>query len=437
MNIQVETSKLLKPIAQPNLSKTRIHLSVFDSISEDAHIPIIYVYRTPTPSNAALELGLREVLSCYREVGGRLGTDDKGKRVILLNDEGIMFVEAYADCTLDESQLLIKPSEEHLLSFHPCLDSPTALAQVQLTRFTCGSLVVGFSMNHMVCDGFSASQFLVAWGQACRGTMSIATSTLRDRTIFTPRNPPRFEFEHNGIEFRNKNEDCKFSEATEEMIIMHKLHFTLEQLDEIKSKASLDFGTKCSYSMFESLMAYVWRSVARACSSADDGDCYKGTCLRIAVNGRRRMRPAIPDEYFGNVVLWAYPRAGMKEIVSKPIGYAAKIIHETVGNMNEEYFKSFIDFASCRVDEGDLVPKMNFTDSDACLNLNIDSWLKFPFSDMDFGEGKPVMFKPSCRIWGGQIYVVPSYIGDGRIDVYVTLSKNQLSSLKEILHAID
>ncbi|KAK9168481.1 hypothetical protein Syun_000621 [Stephania yunnanensis] len=419
MNIQVETSKLLKPIVQPNLSRTTIHLTVFDSISEDAHIPIIYVYRPPTPSNAALEHGLREVLSCYRELGGRLGTEDvKGERVILLNDEGLMFVEAYADCTLDESQLLINPSEEHLLSFHPCMDSPTALAQVQLTRFTCGSLVVGFSMNHMVCDGFSASQFLVAWGLACRGTMSIPTSPLRDRTIFAPRNPPRFEFEHNGIEFRNKNEDCKFTEATEEMIIMQKLHFTLEMLDEIKSKASLylvdhdaannNNSPKSSYSMFESLMAYVWRSVARACSSGDDGSRYKRTCMRIAVNGRRRMRPAVPDEYFGNVVLWAYPRAGMKEIVSKPIGYAAKIIHETIAKMNDEYFKSFIDFASCRVDEGDLVPKMNFTDSDTCLNLNIDSWLKFPFSDMDFGEGKPVMFMPSCRIWGGQIYVVPS-----------------------------
>ncbi|KAK9111914.1 hypothetical protein Scep_019433 [Stephania cephalantha] len=49
----------------------------------------------------------------------------------------------------------------------------------------------------------------------------------------------------------------------------------------------------------------------KACVAAGDGDRYKATCLKISVDGRRRMSPPVPDDFVGNVVLWAYPRAGI------------------------------------------------------------------------------------------------------------------------------
>ncbi|KAK9105815.1 hypothetical protein Scep_022659 [Stephania cephalantha] len=51
--------------------------------------------------------------------------------------------------------------------------------------------------------------------------------------------------------------------------------------------------------------------VVKACVAAGDGDRYKATCLKISVDGRRRMSPPVPDDFVGNVVLWAYPRAGI------------------------------------------------------------------------------------------------------------------------------
>ncbi|KAK9124020.1 hypothetical protein Sjap_013622 [Stephania japonica] len=442
MKTQKESSKLVKPmhiLHNPSEDTPKISLTVFDLVAEDGHIPIIYVYQQPTPSNAALELALGKVLSDYRELAGRFGTDVTGKRVILLNDEGLRFVEAFTDCTLDEAQLF-NPSEA-LLGLHPCLDSPKELAQVQLTRFTCGSLAVGFSANHMMCDGYSVSRFLVAWGQACRGTVEI-TSPLHDRTIFAPRDSPRFEFEHSDVEFQNKNvEECCINVisngAMGDILVMHKTHFTLEMLNKIRAKASKDCYSNHSYSMFESLVGHVWRAVARACIAADDGDRYKATCIKIAVNGRRRMSPRVPDEYFGNVVLWAYPKANMKKLASEHVSYAATIIHEAVAKVKDNYFKSFIDFASLIEESDELVPKLNLSESDVCLNLYIDSWLGFPFCDLDFGGGKPCMFMPSYRTWPGHIYVVPSYAGDGSIDVFVTLSKNQVSCFKEMWFSLD
>ncbi|KAK9083990.1 hypothetical protein Scep_030461 [Stephania cephalantha] len=52
--------------------------------------------------------------------------------------------------------------------------------------------------------------------------------------------------------------------------------------------------------------------VVKACVVvAGDGDRDKATCLKISVDGRRRMSPPVPDDFVGNVVLWAYPRAGI------------------------------------------------------------------------------------------------------------------------------
>ncbi|KAK9124023.1 hypothetical protein Sjap_013625 [Stephania japonica] len=435
MRVHEESSRLVKPILKSGLPKatipTQMTLNVFDLITDDAHIPIIYVYRPPTPSIAAIELGLGQALSDYRELAGRFSTDEKGQRVILLNDKGLRFVEASADCTLDEAKLF-NPSKA-LLSLHPCLDSPKELVQVQLTRFACGSLAVAISCNHMVADGFSMSRFLIAWSQACCGDFDRNLGRmLLDRAIFMPRDPPRFQFEHKGVEFKDKNEDCTSDETLEEDLFMYKSHFTLEMLSQIKTNASQELAHNAKpHSMFVCLVAHVWRNVVKACVAAGDGNRYKATCLKISVNGRRRMSPPVPDDFVGNVVLWAYPKAGMNEILSESVSYAAKIIHEALAKLNDDYFKSYIDFASYKFDENELVPVVDFSDSDVCLNLYIDSWLGFPYCDMDFGGGMPCMFMPSYRIWPGQVFLLPSQTGDKSIDVMVTLSENQLSSYKE------
>ncbi|KAK9142672.1 hypothetical protein Syun_012072 [Stephania yunnanensis] len=115
--------------------------------------------------------------------------------------------------------------------------------------------------------------------------------TFLDRAIFKPRDPPRFQFEHKGVEFKDKNEDCTTDEILEEGLGMYKSHFSFEMLSQIKTN--------------------VWRTVVKACVAAGDGDRYKATCLKISVDGRRRMSPPVSDDFVGNVVLWAYPRAGI------------------------------------------------------------------------------------------------------------------------------
>ncbi|CAN4119441.1 unnamed protein product [Withania somnifera] len=425
MKIRIESSRIIKPFYEHTSPSTTSHipLSVFDKVTYEAHIAIIYAYHPPTPPNTAIEL----------EWGGRLGEDEHGDRVILLNDEGVRFVEASAGSTLDQVMPL-KPSP-FLLSLHPSLKDVKELVQVQLTRFTCGSLVVGFTAHHMVADGHSTSNFLVAWGQACRG-LAVNPLPLHDRTIFTPRNPPLIEYQHKGVEFMSKSKkEHSLNEVhhISEDVVVTKVHFTIEFLAKLKAKASSMNENGRPYSTFESLLAHLWRAITKARGLSG----FEATQIRISVNGRMRLNPKVTNEYFGNLVLWAFPTTKVKDLLQKPLPYATKLIHDTIIKVNNDYFKSFIDFANTKAKEIDLVPTADMNKHILCPNIEVDGWLRFPFYDLDFGTGCPYLFMPSYFPTEGMMFLLPSFVGDGSIDVFVPLFEDKLPMFKKICYSLD
>ncbi|CAA3033727.1 agmatine coumaroyltransferase-2-like [Olea europaea subsp. europaea] len=456
MEVKIMSSRIIKPLYEGNHSPitNSISLSVFDKITYDTHIAIIYAYRPPTPPNGAIEVGLQKALAVYREWAGRLGIDDNGEPAILLNDEGVKFIEAYVDSTLDQ-ELPFKSSPS-LLSFHPSWkpkvcpwvledgheekdssEGVIELVQVQLTRFKCGSLVVGFTAHHFVADGNSTSNFLVAWGQACRG-VEISPLPFHDRTIFTPRNPPVFEFEHKGVEFICKN----FSKAHNfnhnsivDNIVLHKVHYTVEFLAKLKVKASSTKGNNNikPFSTFESLLAHLWRAITKSRRLSE----LETTHVRISVDGRHRLNPKVPNEYVGNLVLWAFPTTKVKTLLEEPLSYAAKLIHDAIKKVNNNYFRSFIDFANYKVKEENLMTSADINKDVYCPNVEVDSWLRFPFYDLDFGGGCPYIFMPSYYQAEGVMLFLPSYTGDGSIEVYIPLFEDNLATFKQVCYNMD
>ncbi|CAN1252729.1 Agmatine coumaroyltransferase-2 [Linum perenne] len=254
-----------------------------------------------------------------------------------------------------------------VMGLHLGLKGVDELVQVQLTRFACG----GFTSHHLVADGHSTSKFLVAWGMATRG-LDMCPLPIHDRTIFTPRKPPSFD-------------------------------------------------------TFVSLVAHLWRAMTIARSL----NMFKLTNMQISVNGRTRMIPRVPDEYFGNLVLWAFPTCRVGDLLDKPLPYIAELINDAIKKVNNDYFRSFVDFANHKVKEGKLVPTADNDKSVLCPNLAVDSWLKFPFYDLDFGTGCPYVFIPSYLPIEGLLFLLPSFIGDGSIDAFVPLFKDNLDILSK------
>ena len=123
------------------------------------------------------------------------------------------------------------------------------------------------------------------------------------------------------------------------------------------------------------------------------------------------------------------------------MAYAAKLIHDAVANVNNYYFESFIDFATHEAKKDqDLVPmgmSPGMNKFVLCPELEVDSWLKFPFYDLDFGGGRPYILLPSYLPAEGSMILLPSFIGDGSIDAFIPLFHDHLATFKKIVYSLD
>ncbi|GAA0182813.1 acetyltransferase [Lithospermum erythrorhizon] len=443
MAVKIDSSKIIKPFYEetnnPPSTKDYLPLTVFDIVNYNTQVAVLFAYRPPTPPNEELELGLGKALSIYRPWAGRLGEDEKGEQIIRLNDEGVKFNVASVEASLDET-VSFEPSPS-LRNFHAPTQGAEELVQVQLTRFSCGSLIVGFVAHHFIGDGQATSNFLVAWGRATRG-VAIHPMPFLDRSIFTPREPPLFDqFEHRGVEYMKKKAKIHSSikssiSGNQDEIEVFKVRYTRDFLAKIKAEASSQKlkvdGDNRPYSTFESLLAHAWRTITKARGLDED----EKTHVRISVNGRMRLTPNVPN-YFGNLVLWAFPTSKSKDLIEEPLAHAAKVIHESVAKINDDYFKSFIDFASFKVKEEELVPTADVTKPVLCPNVNVDSWLRFEFCDLDFGTGCPFAFVPSYIPVDGLIFLLPTSREDESVDVIVSLFKDKLEEFKKICYCLE
>ncbi|KAI3834675.1 hypothetical protein MKX03_027859 [Papaver bracteatum] len=412
-----------------------IPLTIFDKAAFDLHVAVLYAFKPPTPSNEVLKDALSKVLVYYPHLAGRFITDDLGRTYIILNNAGVRITETYIPTTLAE-QLPFNPSKDvsHLL---PPVEGVEELFQIQLNRYACGGLVIGETSHHRVADGQSMSSFFVAWARMVRG-LDLESLPYHDRfAVSQPRNPPTVEFDHPSIEFKKTtvNPDTTPIFSSIETLI---INYSTEFINKLKAKV---LGENCnphqSYSTFECLLSHTWKKVTQARGL----DLEESTQVRVAVNGRARIKPAVPMEYFGNLVLWAYPTLKVKELLQESHAYVSKSIHDEVIRVDSRYFKSFIDFGAAteNVDnEGDdlesTAPEFGNT---LCPNLEVDSWLRFQFHDLDFGGGSPCAFFPPNIPVEGLIIFLPTCSEDGGVDVVISLLPEHVPLFKQISHSMD
>nr|CAB3480494.1 unnamed protein product [Digitaria exilis] len=413
-----------------------VPLTAFDELLNE-YMSSIHAFYPPALSNAAMEEGLAKALAEHREWAGKLTADrSTGRRAILLNDAGARFIEATADVALEAVMPLLTPSSAFVQRLHPSSDGAEELMLVQITRFACGSLVVGHTMHHAVGDGFAICQCLLAWGQATRG-VAIDPLPVHDRgSFFVPRDPPKVEFEHCGVDLTVRQEEKNPSNnindddaSNKDVLVTHKLHLSRGFVSDLKSGASA--GMPCPYSLMQCLLAHLWRCITMARGLTGD----EATRLRICVNGRCRMsRPRVPEGYTGNVLLWAHPETTARELLGCPLGHAAELIRREVARVDDAYFRSFIDFVSSGAVEREglvsLIDTPEFQDEVYWIQ-------RIPFYDLDFGGGRQFLYMPSYRPVDGLIYVLPSSpFGDGSVEAQVSLPSKVMDAFEDCCYTL-
>ncbi|KAI3811335.1 hypothetical protein L1987_21056 [Smallanthus sonchifolius] len=305
MNINIKQSSLVQP-SKPTEQK-QLWTSNLDLVVGRIHILTVYFYRPNGGNNffdpVVMKKALGDVLVSFYPMAGRLSKDQNDRVVINCNGEGVLFVEAESDSTLDDFGEFT-PSPE-LRRLTPTVDysgdiSSYPLFFAQVTHFKCGGVGLGCGVFHTLADGLSSLHFINTWSDMARG-LSIAIPPFIDRTLLRERQPPTPAFDH--VEYHPPPPMKPVSQKPESSRKPSTaiLKLTLDQLNALKAAAK--DGGNTNYSTYEILAAHLWQCACKARGLPDD----QLTKLYVATDGRSRLSPQLPPGYLGNVVFTATP----------------------------------------------------------------------------------------------------------------------------------
>ncbi|XP_062210138.1 tryptamine benzoyltransferase 1-like [Phragmites australis] len=436
MEITTSTT-MLKPVySTPHpLAGEKVPLTVFDRAALDIFVPTVRAYAAPAPSNEAIKDGLLRAVAPYPHLAGRLAVDDQGRRFLHVNNEGVLVVEATVETDL--ADVLADGIAAKIDELYPPLPEENvgaALLHVKLNRYKCGGVVIGTIAHHHVADGHSLSIFFTTWASAVREgkDFTIPSAPFLDRAATAvPRSTPTPKFDHWSIEFK-KGGDDDHSSKFHAVVPMDKIkdltvHFTAEFIAELKARV----GVRCS--TFQCLLAHVWKKI----TAARDLEPEAFTEVRVAVNCRGRANPPVPMDFFGNMVLWAFPRLQVRDLLNSSYGSVVGAIRDAVSRIDGEYIQSFVDFGAVLDMSGEeLTATAAATGTMLCPDLEVDSWLGFQFHQMDLGTGPPCAFlTPDLPIEGLMIFV-PSRTAKGGVDLFVAVAEDHVDAFEQICYSL-
>ncbi|KAI5067377.1 hypothetical protein GOP47_0017905 [Adiantum capillus-veneris] len=421
MKIERTKTHLVKPLAPSDGTPLQVKLSSSDLAIPRVHVEVLYAYNAPVPATQSLEEGLSKVLDKYREWAGRLTKDASGHPGIELNDAGAILIEAQADGNLQD-MWPFNPSHL-LLDLIPINRGVLELLLIQVTRFACGGMTLGVARHHQVADGEAASEFMEAWASAVKG-LPIASCPLHDRSALMARDPPLPVFDHKEYQKPPPKPDA-LTTTDHPGLVIKKLHFCAVLLKKIKSEAAKGAEEGTTYSTFVSLLAHLWKCITKARGLEDEeGE----TRVLVAVNVRKRISPPLPEGYFGNAMCHTCPQTKMKDLVHKPLSFAAGHVHNAIKQVNNDYVRSALDFIELQQKNPVQIARTNKTV--LTPNLSVTSWATLPLYNLDFGLGTPMFAGNPYIPFEGLVIFAPSHKKDGSIDVVLGLFAPDMERLE-------
>ncbi|XP_042436445.1 omega-hydroxypalmitate O-feruloyl transferase-like [Zingiber officinale] len=385
LNVKQREATLVVPAAE----ETQKGLYFLSNLDQNIAVIVqtIYSFKSGEKGNGTaarvIKEALAKVLVHYYPLAGRLTISAEGKLIVDCTGEGAVFVEAEADCEMEDiGDIGIKPDPATLgkLVYNVpgaknILEIPPLV--VQLTTFTCGGFVLGLSMNHCMFDGLSAMEFVNSWGETARG-LPLSVPPFVDRTVLRARDPPVIGFPHHEFaEIEDVSESAALYQKEE--MLYRSFCFDPDKLEAVKRRATEGAGSPTKCTTFEALAGLVWRARAQALGLRAG----QRTKLLFAVDGRPRFEPPLPKGYFGNGIVLTNALCTAGELLERPLGFAVGLVQEAVRMVTEEYMRSAIDYFEATRAR----PSLTAT-------LLITTWSRLSFHTTDFGWGKPIQSGP-------------------------------------------
>ena len=298
-------------------------------------------------------------------------------------------------------------------------------------------MALGVAIEHRIVDGFSGPTFINLWSEVARGLEPKTLDPLLDRSFLRARDPPRPAFDHTEygpfptLEDQKSKESKRgngFTDQANATIVTRSYKINADLINALKEKSKENDDT-VNYTTYEILAGHVWKCVCKALALPDG----QKSNLYSAMNGRTRLQPPTPPNFFGNVIFPASVVAKVGDIVSKPTWYTASIIHNSLAKMDSNYLKSAIDFLELQPKLPGLLRNMF-----GSPNLGITSWVRLPFYDADFGWGSPIYVGPAGVPYEGKAYILRASGDDNdkTLLVSICLKSEHVGAFEKLLYEI-
>ncbi|CAO2834348.1 unnamed protein product [Amaranthus hypochondriacus] len=353
------------------------------------HIPMIQIYRNDGSSGGALrgqdpakvlKEAVSKALVFYYPLAGRLREKAGGKLVVECNGEGILFVEAYADVTLNEfGDTIVPPFPclDELIFDVPgsseILDSPLML--IQVTKLKCGGFVLGLRYNHTIADAPGIVLLMNAIAELAHGLQSPSTLPVWDRHILNARTTPQVTYDHHEYDVVSDLNGTNIIPTDE---LVHK-SFSFGPKELVALRRLLPANQKAT--KFELLCAFLWRCRTIALQP-DPEELVRFICV---FNFRYRFPHLLPSGYYGNGFGLPIAISTARKLTENPIGYAVNLVQKAKEAVTPEFAKSLPDFLV-------LNNRPCFTTQGTFL---ISDVTKAGIEYVDYGWGLPVYSGPA------------------------------------------
>ncbi|MED6144174.1 hypothetical protein PIB30_013060 [Stylosanthes scabra] len=300
--------------ATPTPHEVKLLSDIDDQEGLRIHVRNIYIYcHSPSMEGKDPVKVIRDALSrtlvFYYPFAGRLREGHGRKLMVDCTAEGVLFIEADADVTLDQlGQALQTPFPfcEELLYNVPGSDGIVGcpLLLIQVTRFKCGGFTFAIRMNHTMCDGAGFAQFMSALAEMARGAHQPSVLPIWQRELLSARNPPRITCNHPEFEKPKDIAEWQTIIGSIENMIERFFFFGPSDIASLGNLVRDQLG-EAKYSTFELITAY------------------------------------------SNWLLWK--RYGIsrgstvEKLCENPITYAVELIKKAIAEVKEEYMHSLAD----------------------------------------------------------------------------------------------
>ncbi|KAI5060120.1 hypothetical protein GOP47_0024540 [Adiantum capillus-veneris] len=435
MQVEKSTQETVYPV-EPSPGGV-IELSNNDQIMPRLYTSLLFFFREKPADEASsfLKSSLAETLSLFYPAAGRYRERANGGLEILCNDAGASFYEAWVDCGFDSFSPNFDPHPDFAL-LAPPLDASADVSQIpllsaQITHFECGRICLGVRLHHNVCDGFSTGHFLSSWAILASGKMyrdpkrddsRLIIQPCLDRSLLRANNLPSPTADHPEYQTHMPNLPTTWPPATSKVF-----PFTPSCIDDLRARVTS--GLTPSHSRFEALAAHLWRGIIYARGLASDQEVRLG----MAVDGRKRFDPALPEGYFGNVNFYGYTTCKAGELVESPLSFAADLVKSAIAKVDDAHMRSALDWVAKQESPKSVIAAF----CTPFIDLAVTSWSRFPFYELDFGWGKPASVRIPVSAFDGLIILLPSPLGAGHVDALVGLSIDKMPKFEDYVSNVD